>query len=198
VRKIAQGAALMTETTLEEHFLSGAYNMLSNSVISERMMQVLEDLGPIEFTDEEIAFGKTIEESFPESLRKSILKSDHLPLSLLGQGLSGDVWPIRDAGEVMPGSTDVSDVSWITPTSQLTTACFALAVPGHSWGITATSGMSIGQKGMLHAAKGMAITAADFILDPELRQLARDEFVASTAGQPYQCPIPPEVQPRIA
>jgi len=197
VRKIAQGAALMTETTLEENFLSGAYNMLSNSVISERMMQVLEELGPIEFTEEEIAFGKTIEESFPESLRKTILQSDNLPLSLLGQGLSGDVWPIRDAGKVMPGSTDVSDVSWITPTSQLTTACFALAVPGHSWGITATSGMSIGQKGMLHAAKGMAITAADFILDPELRQRAREEFEASTAGRPYQCPIPPDVQPRV-
>jgi aminobenzoyl-glutamate utilization protein B len=197
VRKIAQGAAMMTETTLEEDFLSGAYNMLSNSVVSEQMMKVLEELGPIEFTHEEIAFGKNIEMSFPESLRKSILKSDNLPESLLGQGLSGDVWPIRDAGQVMPGSTDVSDVSWITPTSQLTTACFPLAVPGHSWGITATSGTSIGQKGMIHAAKGMAITAADFILDPALRQRARDEFIASTKGRPYQCPIPPGVMPKV-
>jgi len=48
---------------------------------------------------------------------------------------------------------------------------------------------------MLHAAKGMAITAADFILDPALLQEARDEFAASTAGRPYVCPIPAEVQP---
>jgi aminobenzoyl-glutamate utilization protein B len=197
VRKIAQGAAMMTETTLTEDFLSGAYNMLTNSVISAKMMQVLEELGPIEFTDEEIEFAKNIEVSFPESLRKSILESDNLPVSLLGQGLSGAVWPIRDADKVLPGSTDVSDVSWITPTSQIITACSPLAVPGHSWAITAAGGGTIGHKGMLHAAKGMAITAADFFLDPALRQQARDEFTASTAGRPYVSPIPADVMPKV-
>ena len=56
--------------------------------------------------------------------------------------------------------------------------------------------MSIGHKGMLHAAKAMAITGADLIQDPELLQKARDEFAESTKGRPYQCPIPPHVQPR--
>ncbi|MEJ7837954.1 MAG: amidohydrolase [Thermomicrobiales bacterium] len=197
VRKIAQGAALMTETVMTEDFLSGAYNMLTNSVISAKMMDVLNELGPIDFTDEEIAFAKNIEATFPESLRKSILESDHLPLSLLGQGLSGAVWPIRDADKVLPGSTDVSDVSWITPTSQIITACSPVAVPGHSWAITAAGGGTIGHKGMLHAAKGMAITAADFYLDPALRQQARDEFTASTDGRPYVCPIPADVMPKV-
>jgi len=197
VRNIAKGAALMTETTVEENFLSGAYNMLSNKVISERMLKVLEELGPIAFTGEEIAYAKTIEASYPESFRRDVLKSDDLPESLLGQGLSGDVWPIRDAGKVMPGSTDVSDVSWITPTSQVTTTCWSVGVPGHSWAITAAGGMSIGHKGMVHAAKVMAITAADFILDPDLRQKARSEFEASTAGRPYACPIPDHVKPRV-
>jgi aminobenzoyl-glutamate utilization protein B len=49
---------------------------------------------------------------------------------------------------------------------------------------------------MLHAARGMAITGAEFILDPALLQQAKDEFAASTAGRPYQCPIPDHVQPR--
>ncbi|MGB3304876.1 MAG: amidohydrolase [Thermomicrobiales bacterium] len=196
VRKIAQSAALMTETTLEENFISGSYNMLPNMVVSNRMLAALEELGPLEFTEEEVAYAKTIAASFPESLRQGVLKSEQLPESMIDDGLSGEVWPIRDAGTVMPGSTDVSDVSWIAPCSQITTACFPLAVPGHSWAITSTSGVTIGQKGMIHAAKAMALTAADFITDPGLLQQAKDEFAESTKGRPYQCPIPADVQPR--
>jgi aminobenzoyl-glutamate utilization protein B len=165
-------------------------------VISEQMMAVLEELGPMEFTDEEKAYGKTIADAFPEELRAYMLEAESLPREIVDQGLNGDVWPIRDADKVMPGSTDVSDVSWITPTSQITTTCFALGVPGHSWTITATGKMSIGHKGMIHAAKAMAITAADFVLDPALLQRAKDKFAEDTAGRPYKCPIPAHVQPR--
>ena len=196
VRKISQGAALMTGTTVEENFLSGAYNMLTNMVMSEHMIAVLEELGPLEFTDEEKAYALKISQSFPESLRKGILASEHLPESIVDEGLNGDVWPIRDAGKVLPGSTDVSDVSWITPCSQITTACFPLAVPGHSWAITSTSGVSIGHKGMLHAAKAMAIVGADFITDPDLLAKAKAEFEEATKGRPYACPVPADVQPR--
>ncbi len=196
VRKVAQGAALMTETRLEEHFISGAYNMLTNRVLSDQLMSALDQLGPLDFTDEEVDYAREIASEFPEGLRRGVLASDNLPESLMSEGLSGAVWPIRDAGKVLPGSTDVSDVSWITPTSQVTTACWPLAIPGHSWAITATAGVSIGHKGMIHAAKAMAMTAADFYLDPELRAKARAEFAASTAGRPYQCPIPADVMPR--
>ncbi|HVL23000.1 MAG TPA: amidohydrolase [Thermomicrobiales bacterium] len=196
VRKIAEGAALMTETTLEVKFLSGAYNMLSNQVMSDHMLAVLEEMGPLEFTDEEHAYARRIVESFPRDLRASILAQEKLPAELIDQALNGEVWPILDRGEVQPGSTDVSDVSWIAPTAQITTTTWALAIPGHSWAVTATGAMSIGHKGMLHAAKAMAITAADFIADPALLQRARDEFTASTKGRPYACPIPAGVQPR--
>jgi len=196
VRNIARGAALMTETTMEENFVSGAYNMLSNTVISEKMMAILDELGPIEFTDEERAYGKTIADAFPREIRATMLAMESLPKELIEQGLNGEVWPIRDADKVLPGSTDVSDVSWIVPTSQITTTTWALGIPGHSWAVTATGAMSIGHKGMLHAAKAMAMTGADFVLDPDLLQRAKDEFAKSTKGRPYQCPIPAHVQPR--
>jgi len=196
VRNIAKGAALMTETTMEENFVSGAYNMLTNSVISERMMAILNELGPIAFTDEEKAYAKSIADAFPRELRATMLEMENLPKELVEQGLNGEVWPIRDADKVMPGSTDVSDVSWITPTSQITTTTWALGIPGHSWAVTATGAMSIGHKGMLHAAMAMALTGADFALDPGLLQRAKDEFAKSTEGRPYQCPIPAHVQPR--
>jgi aminobenzoyl-glutamate utilization protein B len=196
VRNIAEGAALMTETTLEVTFVSGAYNMLSNDVIGDHMMEVLEELGPLEFTKEEHAYARRIVDAFPPELRSQILASDKLPEDLIDQALNGDVWPIRDRGDVLPGSTDVSDVSWITPTAQITTTTWALAIPGHSWAVTATGAMSIGHKGMIHAAKVMAITAADFIADPSLLEKARTEFKTSTARRPYQCPIPEDVEPR--
>lgn len=197
VRKIANGAAMMTETTLEENFVSGAYNMLSNQVLGDHMFSVLEELGTLEFTDEEVAYGKQVVSQFPKELRTFLLEQDHVPADMVDAGLSGDVWPITDRGQTMPGSTDVSDVSWITPTAQITTATWALGIPGHSWAVTATGAMSIGHKGMLHAAKTMAITAADAILDPSLIERAQAEFKESTAGRPYQCPIPESVKPRF-
>ena len=196
VRKIAEGAALMTETTLEVNFLSGAYNMLPNDVLGDHMMAILEELGPIEFTEEEHTFARSIVESFPSDLRASLLEHDKLPADLIDQALNGEVWPIRDRGEVMPGSTDVSDVSWIAPTAQITTTTWALAIPGHSWAVTATGAMSVGHKGMLHAAKVMAITAADLIEDPSLLARAKAEFAEATKGRPYRCPIPADVTPR--
>ncbi len=196
VRKIAQGAAMMTETTLEENFVAGAYNVLPNDVLSDHLMTVLEELGPIEFTDEEKAYGKTVADQFSPDLRAFLLEQEKLPAELIETGLNGDVWPIRDRGECMPGSTDVADVSWITPTAQITTTTWALGIPGHSWAVTATGAMSIGHKGMLHAARTMAITAADAILNPSIIEAARAEFAESTAGRPYQCPVPDHVMPR--
>jgi aminobenzoyl-glutamate utilization protein B len=196
VRKVAQGAAMMTETTVEENFVSGAYNMLPNKVITRTMSDVLQALGPIAFDDEDYAYGKAVAEQYPEAARANLLQKRHLPPEIVNDGLSATVWPVRDAGEVGSGSTDVADVSWITPTSQFRTTCFALGVPGHSWANTSTGGISIGHKGMLHAAKGMAITAAEFVRNPDLLAEAKAEFAESTAGRPYQCPIPAHVQPR--
>ncbi|MBF6830396.1 peptidase dimerization domain-containing protein, partial [Acinetobacter baumannii] len=98
VRKVAQGAALMTGTTLEENFVAGAYNILPNNTLSDHMMSVLEELGPIEFTEEEVAYGKTVAGAFPAELRTFLLEQEHVPASMIDAGLSGDVWPITDRG----------------------------------------------------------------------------------------------------
>jgi aminobenzoyl-glutamate utilization protein B len=196
VRRIAEGAALMTETTVTEEFISGAYNLLPNMTITHHMDQVLRELGPIPFDDEDYAYAKAVAAQYPESARASALSKRKLPESIVNDGLSAEPWPIHDEGELGSGSTDVADVSWIAPTGQIRTTCFALGVPGHSWANTATGGVGIGLKGMIHAAKGMAIAAADFILDPALLQAAKDEFAQLTAGRPYKCPIPDHVQPR--
>lgn len=196
VRKVAAGAALMTETTVEEIYISGSHNVLPNDVLADQLMKVMEAFGPIEFTPEEVAYAQSIADQFPRDLRESMLARGHLPLDLIDTGLSGEIWPIADRGQVMPGSTDVAEVSWIAPTSQITTATWALGIPGHSWAITATGAMSIGHKGMLHAARVMAATATDAILDPTIIERARAEFLHRTGGRPYQAPTPDHIMPR--
>jgi aminobenzoyl-glutamate utilization protein B len=104
--------------------------------------------------------------------------------------LHAEVYPPREPGRSASGSTDVAEVSWIAPTAQITTTCFAAGVPGHSWGITATGGMSIGHKGMLHAAKLMAVAAAELHDHPELLDHARAEHREATGGCPYRAPLP--------
>lgn len=196
VRKVAAGAALMTETTYEENFISGAYNMLPNKTISREMARILEALGEISFDEDDYAYGRAVAARYPESLRENALKKRDLPVTMVSDGLLAAPTPMKEDREAGAGSTDVSDVSWITPTAQFRTTCFALGAPGHSWANTATGGVAIGHKGMLHAAKGMAITASRLIEDPALLQAAKDEFLKSTDGKSYVSPIPPGVQPR--
>jgi aminobenzoyl-glutamate utilization protein B len=196
VRKIAEGAALMTETVMQEIFIAGAYNVLPNLAMVKVMEEVMAGLGDMTFTDDEVAYGKQVVGQYPDDIRKKVLDNLELPDDAFDAGL----WPAyretRNVGEVMSGSTDVADVSWIAPTGQIGTTCWALGAPGHSWAHTATGGVSIGHKGMMHAAKGMAITAAKYILDPALIREARDEFNEATKDRPYTSPIPAHVMPR--
>ena len=126
---------------------------------------------------------------YPEKIRAGAIRPLELTAEQRKQALLSEVFPTRDKGKTLPGSTDVAEVSWIAPTVQLTTTCFALGVPGHSWGITATGGMSIGHKGMLHAAKAMAITAARLHNDPALLSKAREEYQQLTDGKRYRAPL---------
>ncbi|MFN8517135.1 MAG: amidohydrolase [Thermomicrobiales bacterium] len=189
VRAIARGAAIMTETKLEEYDLNGLHHYLPNEVLGEVAFAALTDLGPLDFTPEEHVFARTVAEGFPEHIRAGAIRPLGLNAEQSKQALLSDVFPPTDKGKTLPGSTDVAEVSWIAPTVQITTACFALGVPGHSWGITATGAMSIGHKGMLHAAKAMAMTAARLHADPTLVEKARTEFQQATGGRPYRAPL---------
>jgi aminobenzoyl-glutamate utilization protein B len=190
VIRIAKGAELMTDTKLSIHDHFGVHNLLPNQVISDVMYDVLKDLGSIDFNDEERAFAKAVAEGYPERIRVAGIRHGNLPESALEQPLLGEVFEPGEKGKVLSGSTDVSEVSWIAPTAQVLTACHPAGVTGHSWGITATGGMSIGHKGMLHAAKVMAVTAAELHRDPSIIARAHDEYVESTGGKPYKAPLP--------
>jgi aminobenzoyl-glutamate utilization protein B len=97
--------------------------------------------------------------------------------------------------EITYGSTDVGDVSWVAPTAQCWGACYAYGTPFHSWQMVAQGKMSMAHKGMVHAAKIIAATAADLYTQPEALARAKEELMETRRGQPYVCPIPPDVLP---
>jgi aminobenzoyl-glutamate utilization protein B len=111
------------------------------------------------------------------------------------QPLIGGNFIALDERIIATGSTDIGDLSQIVPVSMLSTTCWPTGCPGHSWGNVAASGMSIGHKGMMHAAKIMAVTAVELYSDPSHLVEIRQEFEQKTGGKPYIPPIPEEVKP---
>jgi aminobenzoyl-glutamate utilization protein B len=205
VSKVAEGAAMMTETRVEIKFEEGCSAMLNNHYLADLQHQVMERIGPIQYTPEELEFAQQVNDGFPGSNSDYIddgIEYYNPPAEITAlldeyrhQPLVGINFPALDDGIVSKGSTDLGDLSQIVPVSELSTACWPTGVPGHSWGNTACSGMSIGHKGMMHAAKIMAVTAMELYTDPEHLVKIREEFERSTDGKTYVSPIPEEVDP---
>jgi aminobenzoyl-glutamate utilization protein B len=199
VLRIAEGAAMMTETTHRVEFLGGCYNLLPNRTLSGVVTANMREIGISEYTGEEMEFAKRIAETVPPEQKRDALRKVNLPNweRYLDVDIVREVLDPWDEGMVMAGSTDVSDVSWKTPTMEFGTSTFILGSPGHSWQSTACSGMSIGHKSLIFAAKTMAGAALDLMTKPELLKKARDEFEGRLKGRTYTSPIPDDVPPPL-
>ena len=199
ILKIAEGAAMMTETALKVEFLGGCYNKLPNRALSELVTENMREIGAPRYTGEELEFAGRIAETFPKEQKRDVLRNRKVPdwEKYIDVDLVTDILDAWDEGEVSAGSTDVSDVSWKTPTMEFSTTTFVLGAPGHSWQHVACSGMSIGHKSLIFAAKTIAGTAMDLMTKPELLKKAWDEFGKRMEGRTYRCPIPDDIQPPL-
>ncbi len=197
ILKIAEGATLMTGTTFEVGFLSGCYDLLPNEALGNLLYECMVKLGPPAWTAEELEFARKMTASFGPGQKEAVLRAGHAPDGYLGKYLDDTICPPFARGLVLPGSSDVGDVSWITPTACSTACTMVIGTASHSWQMTATSGMSIGHKGMLLAAKSLAMAGSELFRNPAKLAEARKEFERATEGRPYRCAIPPEVKPRL-
>jgi len=177
VEKIAQGAALMTETALSIEMDRGSYNKIPSKTLSEVVTANMRQVGAPTYTKEELTFAAEIAKSFPRENKLETLKKSKMPgwERYADTDLPTDVLDPWDDGEVSPGSTDVSHVSWNVPTMEFGTTCNILGAPGHSWQFVATAGSSIGHKSLTFAAKTMAGAVLDLIADPILIKKANEE-----------------------
>jgi aminobenzoyl-glutamate utilization protein B len=194
VRKVADGAALMTETKVEARIVSGVSNLLGNGPLERAMQSNLDRLGPPPFDDADRAKAAEFQATLSEEDITASWRRIGLPVRQ-GVSLCDVVVPLEVRGAPMMGSTDVGDVSWVVPTVQARGATHAIGTPGHSWQLTAQGMLPAAHKGMVHVAKVMAGTAVDALRDPAIIESAKADLAARTAGNPYTPVLSPDVQP---
>jgi aminobenzoyl-glutamate utilization protein B len=164
VENAARGAALGTDTTVEWEIIHGNYNILPNVTLARLMNSSLQAYGGIEYDAEE--------QDFAETLIKTYTGKPRLQL-----GSEKSIKEFSEDIERSSGSSDVGDVSWMAPTVGLSTATWVPGTSAHTWQAVAAGGTGIGHKGMLLAAKSMALTAITLLEDPELVEAARVEWL---------------------
>lgn len=205
IDKIAQGAALMTETEVNIQFDKGCSNVVPNRALEKVIHNAMLACGAPAFGEDDIAYA----EKFSATLDAQALNKDVFMLTLEqnqavreviktleGKSLCDVVLPHAPSDRVVPGSSDVGDVSWNVPTAQFAVCCYALGTPAHSWQMVAQGKSSVAHKGMLKASEIFAAASIHLLHNPEAVESAKDEFKSRLNGDVYECPIPPEIQPR--
>ncbi|HTO66910.1 MAG TPA: M20 family metallopeptidase [Bradyrhizobium sp.] len=195
VRKVAQGAALMTETTVESTVISAVSNLLGNDPLERAMNDVLQQLGPPPFDEADRGFAKQIQATLSDQDIDNVYRSVGQPRT--DAPLCDKIVPLDSPRNLMRGSTDVGDVSWAIPTVQAHGAMMAIGTPLHTWQVVAQGKMPAAHKGMVHVAKVMAATACKLLTDEALMSAAKADHQARTARVPYRCPIPEGVTPPL-
>ena len=205
VKKIAKGAALMTETEVEIIFDKAASDLIPNNVVGGVLFEKFKEVGAPRYTKEEIEFGEKLRQTFNEGELPELntfgafeeeLGEDMIE-KIKTKIIFDDILPNTLPEFTLPGSTDVGDVSWIVPTSQIGTSCVILGTPGHSWQEVTQCTTSISHKGMIAAAKVMALTALEFMENIELVDEAKAELNKRLSSTKYESPIASEVKPNV-
>ncbi|TRX60810.1 amidohydrolase [Fulvivirga sp. M361] len=175
VEKMAEGAAIMANVDYKISLVSGLHEVLVNRTGGVALQKNLEYLGDLTYTEEEIAFAHAIQEA----------------TSKPKDGIDGKIRPLETTKEHPGGgSTDVGDVSWLVPEIRLGVTTAPINTPWHSWAVVACGGMSIGHKGMIYAAKALAMTMVDLYDDPSLVNEVKAEFLEKKGDYLYKAILP--------
>lgn len=201
VCNIAKGAALMTETTVEIRQVAAYSNLISSKILADHMNAYLEKLGPIPYTEQEYTYAQKFQQALSDQDKKQLptIARDYFG-STASEAMKKPIFePIacQNLYSDLKYSTDVGDVSWIVPTVHLNIPTFAAGTALHSWQAVAQGKSSIAHKGMLYAAKIMALTALDFLQNPELANEARKELTETLDGETYPNPLPKDLKPEV-
>ena len=202
VDKIAQGAALMTETGFDRQFIDGTAELVPNYTLEELLYRIFNEVGLPEYSAEEKALAEALRKTYDVPTAPGIAAGFDADIAAdvaertngLSDALCGFIMPEYHSAGFVAGSTDVGDVSWQTPAAQVHCVTFPFGAAGHSWQNVSCGGTSLGHKGLINAAKIIACAAIELMNDPETLQKARDEFARRTKSG-YVCPIEPDAVP---
>lgn len=167
VLRIAQGAALMTDTTTSHTVKTHCRGSLPNRTLMEHSYQAAQKVPAIVYSEEEVQFARSLYENCtgktaPDEQEKLLPVQLHAPLP---------------KEIVMGGSSDVGDVSYIAPTLQMIgPGCVAGGLPTHHWTVTAAAGTGIGEKAALYGAQVIAQSALEAFQNPDIVARCQEEF----------------------
>ena len=205
VEDCARGAALMTGTTVDIEFVKGCSNLLTNTVLDEALLCSMREIGVPAYTQEDMVLAAALHDALeaPETTlarlsRRCDSRTREALLAHQGEPLYAFIAPYTPGdAPVIPVSTDVGDASWCAPVAQISTAAWAADTPAHSWQAVAMGKSAVAYKAMCFAASVIALTGARLMAEPELLARAQREFAERIAREPYRCPIPADVKPRL-
>ncbi|RLA51769.1 MAG: amidohydrolase [Gammaproteobacteria bacterium] len=179
----AEGAAMGTETTVSMEVETGYFNVMANSTLSKLVHDNLSLVGGVSYTEEEQMFATQIMESYD-------------PRGMTPES-AAEITPYNPNPPIVSASTDVGDISWVVPTTSMRAATWVPGTVAHSWQAVAAGGMSIGRKGMMVAAKSLALSAVDLFRNPETIEVAKKELLAKRGdGFKYE-PLIGDIEPPL-
>ena len=204
VDKIAEGAALMTETVYEKKFIDGLADTISNFVLERQLYKNFEELGVPHYTEEENDFADALSKTYERGSAPGVAAANDRQAreevekmqKECGHAMNDFLTPLYQKEAFKAGSTDVGDVSWLTPTAQIHVAAWPDGCPGHSWQNVSCDRTEIGHKAAVHAGKVIAATAIDLLENKEILIEARQEFENRTKSG-FVSPIPKDAIPVI-
>src|SRR5882757_3866697 len=195
VHKIAQGAALMTETKMEMRIISAVSNLLPNAPLEEMLHRIMEELGPPHFDEVDRDFATEIRSTLTEKDIAAVYYS--IGMDPADRPLADFTVPLNAKRNPQIGSTDVGDVSWVVPTVQVHAPTVAIGTPFHTWQVVAQGKSPAAHKAMVQAAKAMAGFGVKALAEQGLIEAAKADLKKRTARTPYVSPLPVNVAPPL-
>ncbi|MGJ5047772.1 M20 family metallopeptidase [Bradyrhizobium oligotrophicum] len=195
VHKIAQGAAMMTETKVEMKIISAVSNILPNTPLEEALHGIMEELGPPYFDTTDKDFAGQIQATLTDKDIESVYYS--IGMDPTDKPLADFLVPLNAKRNPQIGSTDVGDVSWVVPTVQVHAPTVAIGTPFHTWQVVAQGKTPAAHKAMVQAAKAMAGLGIKAFNEPALIAAAKADLKKRTQRTPYVSPLPAEVEPPL-
>jgi aminobenzoyl-glutamate utilization protein B len=186
VIKIANGAAMMTETEMEYEITAAAYDYMPNRFLTSVVEENMKFVGAPKYVKEDYDFAEKIAATMSKDQRESVLAGFGASRSLSAKVLHDELGNVNMQNMTVGGSFDMGDVSYIVPCAQLAVAAWPLGTPAHTWQACAASGHSMGYKAAIMASKVLAAAAYDIMLDGTLADKAWDEFRIETNGKDYK------------
>ena len=195
VKRIAEGAALMTETEVEVRIVSAVSNLVGNAPLERTLHGVMAELGAPHFDGADRDFAAKIRDTFGEGAVEAVYKT--IGMAPTDAPLADFLVPFDAKRDPAVGSTDVGDVSWVVPTVQAHAPTVAIGTPFHTWQVVAQGRSPAAHKAMVQVAKAMAATGAALVQDPDLLAEAKADLASRVGSRGYSSPLPADVQPPL-